>query len=276
MAQSVVAAENTTMARRMNDPHVDALIFRVEHGPSVAYADDAPPITWDEGGFRVVLEDGTARFELKEHHATEEEALERVRPYIRSWELGAGLRGRPGDFRLEFQEAEVIDRDPPPPGSGAVKFSFAVSTPSVTLTLARRSYPPPPMGIPLKADDPDVATMYDRLDGYYSAREPLPGMAYFCLTVLQRFDDGRRTRADTAAHYYIDVAVLHTIGKLSSTKGGAGSARKAVVPSTPLSPNESRFLEEAVKTIIRRAAEVAADPGGAFPTITLADLPDRS
>ena len=53
----------------MNDPHVDALIFRVEHGPSVAYSDDAPPITWDEAGFRVVLEGGTARFELKEQPA---------------------------------------------------------------------------------------------------------------------------------------------------------------------------------------------------------------
>ena len=40
-------------------------------------------------------------------------------------------------------------------------------------------------------------------------------------------------------------------------------------------PQAPRFLEAAVKTIIRRAAEVAEDPGGTFPTITLADLPGR-
>ena len=64
-----MASAAAAVARRMNDPHVDALIFRVEHGPSVAYSDDAPPITWDEAGFRVVLEGGTARFELKEQPA---------------------------------------------------------------------------------------------------------------------------------------------------------------------------------------------------------------
>ena len=43
-----------------------------------------------------------------------------------------------------------------------------------------------------------------------------------------------------------------------------------------LSRKEERFLEAAVKAIIRRAAEVAQNPGAALPPITLADLPDRS
>ena len=57
---------------------------------------------------------------------------------------------------------------------------------------------------------------------------------------------------------------------------GGGSARKAGGVGTDLSHKESRFLEETVKQMIRRAAELVQDPGGVFPPITLADLPDRS
>ena len=116
--------------------------------------------------------------------------------------------------------------------------------------------------------------MYCRLSGYYEGHEPLPSMAYFCLTVLELPCPGSRSarRTATGAHYHIDVSVLNEIGKLSSTKGGAGSARKAGAAGTELSQQESRFLEAAVKKLIHRAAEVAQDPGGAFPTITLASL----
>ena len=223
------------------------------------------------------------RFELEEHHATEEGALEPVLPYVRSWELDACLRGRPGDFRLQFQQAEIIDRNPPPPEPGFVGISAsgiaAVGTlGSVSLTVENPSYPSPPSGQTLNADDPDVATMYDRLSGYYAKREPLPSMAYFCLTVaLSRFPGSRNDRrAAASVHYQIDKAVLDEIGELSSTKGGTDSARKAEATAAALSRKEERFLEEATKHVIHRAAAVAQNPGATFPTITLADLPDRS
>ena len=270
------------MPRTMNDPHVDALVFRIEHGPAVSYSAGAPPIEHEEPGFRVMLKDRTVRFELKEHYATKKEARERVGPYVRNWEMDAGLNGRPGDFRLEFQEAVVIDRSPPPPTPGTCNLvaPLTVPTPTVraSLSVVSPSYPPPPSGPTLDADDPDVATMYHRLSGYYSNREPLPSMAYFCLTVLELPFRGSRNvrRTATGAHYYIDKKVLDEIGELSSTKGGAGSARKAEATGTALSRKEERFLEAAVKQIIRRAAEVAQIPGTAFQTITLKDLPNRS
>ena len=183
---------------------------------------------------------------------------------------------------MQFQQAEVIDRDPSPSPPGAVIASgtpiVAVGTPgSATGLVTKPSYPPPPSGVPLKADDPDVKTMYDRLSGYSEGREPLPSMAYFCLTVLELPFPGSRSARRTAAdaHYDIDVAVLNEIGDLSSTRGGKGLARKAE-GKVELSPKESRFLEEAVKQMIRRAAELAQEPDGVFPPITLADLPDRS
>ena len=272
------------MPHRMNDPHVVALVFKVEHGRSVAYRDDAPPIKHEEDAFRVVLEAGTVRLEFKEHHATEEGALEGVQAYIRNWELDADLRGHPGDFKLRFQRAEVIDRDPPPrsePGFVDISASgiAALGTlGSATATVVKPSYPEPPAGLSLKADDPDVSTMYNRLAGYYSRREPLPSMAYFCLTMLERHFTGNRSvrRTATGGHYHIDVAILDEVGELSSTKGGVGSGRKAGAAGAELSRKEARFLEGAIKQIIRRVAEVAHNPAGAFPTITLADLPDLS
>ena len=70
--------------------------------------------------------------------------------------------------------------------------------------------------------------------------------------------------------------MLDEIGELSSTKGGTDSARKAEATATALSRKEERFLEEATKHVIHRAAAVAQNPGATFPTITLADLLDRS
>ena len=113
----------------------------------------------------------------------------------------------------------------------------------------------------------------------FAGREPLPGVAYFCFTRLKYLSSkhgcgGQRARA--AAYHHISDASLKEIEKLSSTNGGAGSAHKADGVGTDLSRKEELFLEAAVKMIIRRAAEVAQNPGAAFPPITLADLPDRS
>ena len=273
------------MPRTMNNPHVDALVFGIEHGPAVAYSDDAPPIDHEEPEFRVTLNDGTVRFELKEHHATEEAAMEAVLPYIRCWELDASLHARPGDFRLRLDRADVIDRNPRPWSKqrtfnvSASRVAWRFTTGVAEVTLTRPAYPSPPAGVTLKADDPDVATMYGRMSGYYEGREPLPGVAYFCFTMLKYLSSkngrgGQRARA--AAYHHISDAALKKIETLSSTKGGAGSARKAVGVGTDLSRKEELFLEAAVKMIIRRAAEVAQNPGAAFSPITLADLPDRS
>lgn len=265
------------MLRAMNDPHVNALVFKVEHRSTVAYGDDAPPIEHQEPGFLVRLADGTVRFEFQEHHATKDEALERVRPYIENWEMDASLRGQPGDFRLRFQETEVIDQDPPPPTPGAAR-GFAQGIVAVG-TLGQASgmavkpyYPAPPSGLTLNVDAPDVGTMYRRLSGYYEGHEPLQGMAYFCLTVVEQRFSGPRKAAKSLG---IAAKVLGEISRLAN-KGGEDSARKAGVVGTPLSSEEKRFLEEGVKAIIRRVAEVAHDPGGSFPTITRADLHHRS
>ena len=251
----------------MNDPHVVALIYRIEHGDSIDYS-KAKPLVVEEPGFRLSVEDMRARFEFKAHYATAEEARAAVADYIRVWEFDATLkRGNPESFRLRFEKAEIVDRRPTP---GAVRISGCliggVATLSAKLTVSTPNYPSPPSGL---AIDPDAETLYERYMGYRQKREPLPAMAYFCLTVLE---DGAGDRRAAARKYAIDVSVLKKIGDLTANRGGS-QARKAGGLATELGQQEQHFLDRAVKALVRRVAERAHAPTGALPTISLSDLP---
>ncbi len=151
----------------MNDPHVEALIYRVKHSDTLDYS-EAEPLVREEPEFRLTVEAGKVRFEFWEPYATEEEAKNTLKDYIDIWEFDAALeRGDPDAFRLEFEKAEIIDRDPSPERCGVAGFSANVSAgiPTVSATLAPspREYPSPPSGI---AITPDVETMHHRYMGY--------------------------------------------------------------------------------------------------------------
>ena len=85
----------------MNDPHVAALIYKIEHGPSVDYR-KAESIDHEEAGFRVKIAKDQVRFEFKEHYATEDAARKAIEDYIRAWEFGAGLENGPSCFKLKL------------------------------------------------------------------------------------------------------------------------------------------------------------------------------
>ena len=253
----------------MNDPRVVALTYSIEHGSSVDYS-NASPICHEEESFKIRVEDKQVRFKLKEHYATVKAAREAVEPYIRSWELDAGLSRQPGNFKLTFDRPEIIDRNPTP-GIVSVGAYFRSGTSSLSVSATvTRSYPQPPTGITLESEDPDVQTMYARYEGYCQRREPLASMAYFCLTMLEIRCRGRQNAANT---YGIDKKVLNRVGDLTANKGGKTAARKAHGIADDLTSQESRFLEEAVKSIVRRMAEVAHDPQKHYPRISLSDLP---
>ena len=263
----------------MNDPHVDALIYQVDHEKSVDYT-SASPLCHKTELFRISLADGTARFELNEHFATEEAAREVVDPYIRKWEFEAGICTRPDQFRLHFAHAEIVDRDPSPPTPGGKTISatatanFSVSlTVRAEATLVVLKYPPPPSECAVNPDDPNVVTMYHRYEGYRLRREPLPSMAYFCLTMLTAMLCN--SPKDASQKFCIRRNVLEEVAKLSSYKGGL-EARKADAVDNELTKDERRFLEEAVRKFIFRAAQVAADEDQHLPKIRLWDLPSLS
>ena len=179
-----------------------------------------------------------------------------------------GLENGPSCFKLKFDHAQIEDRNPTPGGlelhAQPLRFDMMLS--KAILTVSRNCYPPPPSR--RLTLNPDVQSMYDRYMGYLQGKEHLPGMAYFCLTVLTYLKGMKRA----AAMYGISRRVLTKISHLSSTKGG-NQARKASGKDKELTAQDCRFLEETIKAVIRRAAEKAHAPDSDLPTISLSDLP---
>ena len=208
----------------MNDPHVVALIYEIEHDSSVDYS-EAEPVDHEEDPFRILIEDKSIRAEMKEHHATESAALEVVEPYLRSWEMDAALRGHPDEFRLKFDRSVIVDRNPTPGVVGLAATIRAGET-----DISGNSYrgqalsPNRRLGWTLNSNDREVVTLFNRFERYLNRREPLPSMAYFCLTVLEGMCNGNRTEA--AKRYGIGKSVLDSFGRLASHKGGPDAARE--------------------------------------------------
>ena len=93
-------------------------------------------------------------------------------------------------------------------------------------------------------------------------------MAFFCLTVLENSAGGRKA---AARKYQIAKKVLEKIGYLCSEKGGS-EARKAGGVTKELTQEERRFLNQAIKKIIRRVAERTCSPTAELDKISLSDL----
>lgn len=258
----------------MNDPKVVALIYKVEHANSVSY-ENAPPLRYcDSPEFALTVEDNTARFEFKKFYATEDKALEAVEPFVKHWEFESTLQWGPSNFSLRYIEAEVIDRNPSPPEPGAgtasasVNFSVSVAAKGGVLLL-NPHYPPPPSGVSVDPDDAYVVKMKRRHELYLLQRTTLPDAANFCVTVLESKYGGRLAAAQACG---VSKKILDRIAILTAEKGGE-VARKARGADHEFTDQERRFLNQAVKEIILRAAQVAADDSQNIPQITMASLP---
>jgi hypothetical protein len=108
---------------------------------------------------------------------------------------------------------------------------------------------------------------------YCDGRSRLGDSAYFCLTVLEHTLGRRKGRRGSAARYFgIDDPVLKTLGTLTDQKGGR-EARKAKGAQNEFTNAERIWLQEVMKTMIRRAAEVAYASTAKRNLITMADLP---
>ncbi len=265
----------------MNDPHVVMLVYKIKHNKSIINYSKAEPFCRDEQGFRLSVAEGVARFELKDHYPTIDEAHKAIADYRHAWKFDAQLQRGPGSFCLclDRKKSKLIDRKPTP-GCKGLRASITAGTPSISANLGpvrAPEYPKPPSDIKL---DANIRTMHKRYMGYRCEHEPLGAMAYFCLSMLeappiQQSSEQRKPskkRKAATAKYAIDEWVLSKIGHLSSTKGGK-YARKQEGTDQPLSPKQRDFLEQAVKTIIRRAAEREHMPEGNLPTISQSDLP---
>lgn len=254
----------------MRDPHVASLTYLAIPSDTASF-DQAPPLEGTFRGLRYLLASGKLRIEPNIHFPAIEQARDHVEPLLESWQIDIALRFGSPELSFKYETGEVIDRNPPPPGSPQtlqVQFvSVATAVGNVTPHVSRGKYPEPPA---VFRTTPDVETLWQRYQGYRHGHEPLPSMAYFSLTLLEAMAGGR---AQAANAFKISAHVLAKIGQLTSERGDASNARKyrAVTSGGPLTGPEIHWLEEAVKTIIRRLGEL--DSISTLSTIELKDLP---
>ena len=263
----------------MNDPHVTALQYWVNHDDSVDY-NEADPLNYEHELFHLEANGRTVIIKPTEHYTSEEEARTALEGFIRHWEFEAALESGSNRFSLSYMGGDVVDRNPPPSPPGTVQIRATLrsgpATISARVRVGRKTYPGVPSGQPINTDVPIVQTMLSQLELYHRRRALLAPMAYFCLTALEKSvpqdtkgnSDDQRTRE----YYGISKSVLTKARKLSSTKGGS-EARKGDGVGQDFTKEEVTFLMAAVQTFTRRAAEKATWPDADLRTITLSDLP---
>ena len=256
----------------MNDPHVVSLKYRVKSENPISF-NRPPAVSASAVSYDLTLVDDVLTVTLKEHHPTVASAMERVGDYLRAWEIQAGLEAGFAYFKFEYQDAIVIDRNPPPPGSsighGAVVLaSFSVSG-TATCHLEKATYPDPPSRFVATTT---VGHLWNRYQMYLDGRDLLTTMGYFCLSTMQNDAGGRKK---VPAKFNIHEDVLTKLGTLTSEVGDEATARKFDQRSTKRAhtPSEQAWVEAAVKRIIRRLGEYAYDPAASLPMITMTELP---
>src|SRR5438105_3912003 len=99
----------------MRDPHVVKLRYRIETIPTIKFTETE--LTHETHDFQIKLEQGKATFEPKVHFPSIEAARSIADPFLRAWELDVALRYGKKEITFLFEDAEMIDRNPPPPGS---------------------------------------------------------------------------------------------------------------------------------------------------------------
>ncbi len=251
----------------MNDPHVEALIYLIEHDSTVSY-EDAEPIEIDRPDFCLKVEDGRARFELKEHYATAGEARDALQPFVDQWAFEETLRIGTGQFALRFDRSEIKDRNPTPGvhsvAAGPVRFHFTVSAATVTVS---RQYPRLPSEAPMDIHNCHVQRMFEQYMDY-RAGQRLTVIAQVCCEEFETFRDELK---DAAGRLKVSHNVIREVRKIANNKGGQ-QARHASAIDHPLTQYEVRFLEKAVVAMIIRAAKVAANPDQHMDKINLGNL----
>lgn len=254
----------------MRDPHVQAMHYEVSSGEGISYH-NPEPVSFSNHLGTFDLSGGKLRIVPNEHFADEDDARRAVEPFLRAWEIEADLTSNIGMIRFKFDRAEVIDRNPPPLGSPQVievkAASMVAVGGSVSLHLTCSKYPQPPKTF---SATPEAQHAYRRWLGYRLGKEPLQSMAYFVLTLLE---SAAGSRQSAARSFQIELSVLRTIGRLSSTKGDESTARKASSGNQfqELSGSEKQWLEEAIRRVIHRLGEHAS--GAPLAPISLRDLP---
>lgn len=249
----------------MRRQRIARLNYRFEHHFDITYR-AAEPVVWEENGFRAELRDGHLSVDLRADWIDVKDARAAVEPYLRTWEIAVGVRGKRETVQFVFENADVVDFGPTPYLETEFTEVSVTSWPA-SIHSTRSKYPDPPKAF---WASPDVRTLWDRYQGALEGQEPFLSMAYFNYTLIVH----RAGSRDEAARVLnVDQAVLRKLGELTSERGDRSTARKAPRNQVfvQLTDQERRWIDAAIRALIHRVAEV--DAGAAINRLRMADLP---
>lgn len=207
------------MTDYFRDPHVVSLRYRIDRSKGVTFGNDTWPIVREVDAFRLSVTQETVTAQMKDHHATEEGARKVVEWCLRAWEIYEAVRPMGTEVKFSFEEAEVVDRDPPRVYARARATPRIGSDARVEVVRELR-FPDLPEAFVMSSD---VEVMWTLYEGYLQGRDRLLPMAYTCLT---RFKYGTEGNKVAASRYHVDIKVLQKLGEISTTSGDETTARK--------------------------------------------------
>lgn len=252
----------------MRKPHVNNVSYKLETDEEYSYV-NCPPIDYENDLFSAKLADGILTFIFKQHYDLVDKARAEVENLLKTWEIDAALKYGRGKLKFKYLDAEVIDLDPPPPGTVYVEtaaIGMGLSC-SATVHITSSKYPEIPNDFEA---NPDVETLWQRYEIYLDGREPLLSLGYFFLSYLEYLSGGRDQIQNI---FLIEKHVMRKLGELTSLRGDRLTARKGKGHSfQPITKNEKIWVEECIKKIIRRLGEHQKDPSTLI-MITMNDLP---
>jgi hypothetical protein len=256
------------MTEYFRAPHVDSLRYRIDRPEGVTFGNDTWPIEQEFDAFRLSVTHETVTVHMKDHHATEDGAREVVEGYLRPWEIYEAVRPMGTGVKFTFEEAEVVDRDPPPIYA-TVRAVPAIGSDAWAEVVRELRFPDLPEAFAMSSD---VEVMWTLYEGYPQGRDRLLPMAYTCLT---RFTYAAGNDKEAASRYHVSKKVLTKLRRLSSESGDETTSRKWVSgrPPQPLTDREKEWVEDALELLIYRAGQYAAIPDGEWPKITMKHLP---
>jgi hypothetical protein len=99
----------------MIDPHVVNLTYKIVAGEGIEF-DNPEPLEHEWNSFSFKLENGILTATPQHHFATIKEARSAVERYLDAWEIDHALKNGRRNGRFKYENAEIKDLNPLPPG----------------------------------------------------------------------------------------------------------------------------------------------------------------
>lgn len=204
----------------------------------------------ENAAFSLEIKSGLAVFHLRKAFSTLDKATQRTDSYLLSWD--AELVLQTGDHRREFVltgcEAPGLG------GRASVHGTLTVVRPP---ELVRPFFLANPWLAPAFPGDDLVTALIEAYGRYRVGRDRLSVVAYLCLTAAERVFGGR---ANAGSSCRIESGVLSTLGRLTSTVGSYGTARKIQRDAAvrEYTGGERFWIERVTCELIRRLGCVRA------------------